>query len=217
MSAELSFLDPKTRRVTQEWVDGLRPFVEAHPELQHVDLVVQGGVGSGMLMANVAKGLFPGAFYVGTDLAEALYRRLPRQRGLIAEEELIRITEANAHPASGMERAVIRANCFDGALIRDIAGHVGATSPLLVSDDALYALLGRAVNPWEKKRTEDIFPIDSILSAEMPYVGHIHMGVDWEDEGKTSLSSSYYLLEREAHARGWTTQRGDLELLLLRP
>ena len=41
--------------------------------------------------------------------------------------------------------------------------------------------------------------------------------VNWEDEGATSLSYSYYDLEEAARRLSWITERFDIGLLIISP
>lgn len=212
----VNYLTEEQQQSIEGWVESILPLIERYPTLQAVDLVIEGGVGTGVTMAHIAKRLFPNAFYVGTDLAERLMIGNSRQSRTIDERALSRACVANNFPSLGMDGATIYGNCLDTELVLDIAEKIQRKTPLLASYNALNALLDRKMNPWDRKYESDMITIEDIMSLASPYVGQIHIGADWNDEGATSLSSCYFRLESIAQAVGWTTERFDIGLLLLR-
>lgn len=213
----LGYLTPEQQQSIEGWVEGILPLREKHPGLKAVGLVIEGGVGTGVTMAHIARRLFPEALYLGTDLAERLMMGNPRQSRAIDERTLNRVQAANEYPSLGMQGATIYGNCLDTELIQDIMRRTGRQMPLLASYNALNALLDRKMNPWDRKYEGDLTSIDDIVSPNTPYVAQLHMGADWDDEGATSLSSRYYRLEEAAKASDWITERFDVGLLMVRP
>ncbi len=184
MGAEaINYLNKQEQHAVGVWAEGIVPFLEKYPRLQEVDLVVEGGVGTGVTMAHMARFLFPNAFYVGTDIAERLVST-PRQSHSVDERALQRMQAANNFPSLGMSGATILANCLDKQLIEDIAAKTDKHTPILVSYNALNALTDRKMNPWDKKYESDIFSITQLASMESPYVAQIHTGVGWEEDGE---------------------------------
>lgn len=212
----ISYLNRQEQHAVGVWAEGIVPFLEKYPHLQDVDLVVEGGVGTGVTMAHMARFLFPNALYVGTDLARRLVST-PRQFHEVDERALQRIQAANNLPSLGMQGATILANCLDGQLVADIAIKTGKHTPILVSFNALNALTDRKMNPWDKKEDGDVFSIRNLASMDVPYVAQVHTGAGWEDEGEPKGDTNYHLLEAAAQNAGWTTERFDIGLLMLRP
>lgn len=210
------YLKPDQRQLIEEWVEGILPLMEKHPGMKDVDLVIEGGVGTGSTLSDIARRLLPDALYVGTDIAERLMTGKPRISREIDEKTLSGIQAANDHPSFGMRGAVIHGNCFDTELVRDIARKTEKRNPMLATFNALNALLDRKMNTWDRKDEDDRITLEDMASSNSPYVAQLHIGVDWEDEGQTSSSSRYYRLESAANSAGWTTERFDVGLLLVR-
>lgn len=213
----IDYLTPKQQQSIEGWVESILPLVEKHPRLKTVDLIIEGGVGTGVTMAHIARRLFPDALYVGTDIAERLMIGSPRQSRAIDERTLSRIQAANEYPSLGMQGATIYANCLNTELIGDIMKKTGRQVPFLASYDALNALLDRKMNPWDRKYESDITTINDIVSPSSQYIAQLHIGADWDDEETTSLSSQYYRLEEVAKRLCWVTERFDVGLLIIRP
>jgi len=198
----LYYLKPEPQQV----IEGMLPLMEKHPRMKDVDLVIEGGVGTGVTFPDIAKRLFPDALYVGTDISADLMVGQPRVSKVIDETTLGIIQAANAGLSFDIRDAVIYANCFDKELVWDIAQKTRRINPILVTLNALYSLL----------RSDTITPED-MVSSNNPYMAQLHIGVNWEDKGATSLSSPYYSLESAAKSAGWTTERFDVGLLLIHP
>lgn len=210
-------ITPEQVGTVEEWVEDILPLTDKYPRLREVDLIIEGGVGGGTTMPQIAQRIFPEALYVGTDIASVLMSSQPRLRGSIDDESLRKVQEANNHPSWGMRAAIVRANCFDEDLIRDILRKTGRHNPFLVTFKALNAIGDRKMNPWERKEEYDIVTADQSLGLDSPYVGQIHMPEFWEDEPSDSFSSRFHSLEKGAQGRGWATERFDCGLLLLKP
>jgi len=193
--------DERIEELWEDYIKQIKSFIEGHG-LNAVDLVIEGGVGNGTLMREIVKEVWPQALYLGTDISPALMAGKPRLKGQLTEQALEQIT----NPAKA-EDQILYANCFDGELIRDIMNKTGRQIPILVSLDALYSLLARDLNLWEHKRGDDMVTVKQMLSPNTPYVAQFHLGVVWKDEGRTSLSGSYFILEREAQRLGWEVAR----------
>lgn len=200
----LGYLTPGQQELIEGWLEGIPPLLEKHPRLNAVDLVVEGGVGTRIAMAHIARRLFPDALYVGTDISERLMIDDPRQSGAIYEEILSRVQATNEHPSFNMPGATIYGNCLDTELIRDIMRRTGRKVPLLVSYNALNALLDREIILWGRKDESDITTIDDIVSPSSPYIAQLHIGED--------LSR----LEEAVKGSDWITERFDNGLLMLR-
>ncbi len=213
----LHYLKPEQQQLIEEWVEGILPLMEKHPRMKDVDLVIEGGVGTGSTLLDIARRLFPDALYVGTDIAERLMTGKSRINRAIDKKTLSGIQAANDHPSFGMRGAVIHGNCFDTELVRDIAQKAGKRNPILATFNALNALLDRKMNPWDRKDESDRITLEDMVLSNSPYVAQLHVGADWDDEGATSLSSRYCRLESAANSVGWITERFDVGLLLLRP
>lgn len=213
----IGYLTPEQQQSIEGWAGDILPLVEKYPKLKTVNLVIEGGVGTGVTMAHISRRLFPEALYVGTDIAERLMIGNTRQSRAIDEGILSTVQAVNNHPSLGMQGATIHGNCLDAELIRDIMRKKGRQVPLLASYNALNALLDRKMNPWDRKDERDMTTIDDFVSLHTPYISQLHIGADWDDEGATSLSFSYYHLEEAAKRLGWITERFDVGLLIIRP
>lgn len=213
----IGYLTSDQQQSIEAFAEEIHPLVEKYPRLKTADLVVEGGVGNGVAIAHIARYLFPDVLYVGTELLERRTSINPRQREKIDEAILSRVQTANQPPTLAMQGATIYGNCFDTELIRDIVKKTGRKVPLLVSYNALNALLGREMTHFDKKDRADMRTVGDIVSPNSPYVAQIHMGVDWEDKGKTMFSVEYYRFEEAAKRSGWTTERFDNGLLITRP
>lgn len=220
MSREtLHYLTEPQRQSIEGWCEEILPFIDRYSQLGQIDLVVEGGVGTGTTMPHIARRLFPAALYVGTDIAERLMMgRGRRLSGSIDEDTLRRVQAANNFPSLGMHGATIFGNCFDAQLVRDIAAKTGKQHPFLVSFNALNALVDRKMNPWDRKDSGDMTLIEDMVDMSSPYETQLHIGVFWEqtseDEG---IDRNYFRLERAAQEAGWITERFDCGLLILRP
>ena len=213
----IGYLEPDAQVAIETWVTPILPLLDKYPHLCDLDLVIEGGVGNGVEMSHVTRWLLPQAVYVGTDLVEGVAPRMQRQSRSIEPAVLSRVHAANANPTETMDDAIIYANCFDFQLVRDIMTRTGRQLPIFASFNALFALFDRKKNPWDSKTREDVIAMHNAVSPEMPFVAQLHIGVNWEDEGRTVRSSSYFALETEANKSGWITERFENGLLLLRP
>lgn len=197
-----------------EWVQKLQPLKESYPTLATVDLVVEGGVGTGRIMAHVVQRLFPNAVYVGTDISFYLNGGKRRLRSEIDDEILESVLQANQDPFNPNE-AVVFGNCFDVDLIEDFAKKVGAQTPILVSHNGLAALTTKGICHHDKKRSDEIYSISHIISMT-PYIAQLHVSSNegyqvWagEDKAEFFMFNGYYQLEEEAQKAGYTTERLD--------
>lgn len=208
-------LTPESQEIIEEWVEALKGIKERHPILSQVDLVVEGGLGNGKTMPHIARSLFPDAVYVATDIYERLVPGKRRLRRKVDEETVGSVVQAN-EGSFDLGQAIIHANCFDEALILDLAQKTNSEHPLLVSFNCLFALLDRRKNRWERKRDNDIYSASRII-RESPYVGQLHIinSYPWEEE-QTSHITCFYYLEAIAQDDGWTTERLNNGLLMVR-
>lgn len=197
-----------------EWVQKLQPLKERYPTLATVDLVVEGGVGTGRIMSHVAHKLFPKAVYVGTDISSDLMTEKRRLFGEIDDEALNLVLQANEDPFDP-GRTIVFGNCFDVDLIQDIAQKVGAQNPLLVSHNGMASLTTKDVNHFEKKRSRDRHSINHIVH-QTPYNVQLHVSSNegyqvWagKDKAEFFMFNGYYQLEEEAQKAGYTTERLD--------
>ncbi len=213
----LQHLTSDQRRSIGNWVADLEPLKERYPILAEVDLVVEGGVGTGQTMAHIARAFFPKATYVGMDIAPTLMAGKPRQLQQVDPGVLREVIEANSHPTLEMEDTILHANCFDAELVRHIAQQVGAQMPFLVSFNALNALVDRKMNPWDRKDDSDITTIDEVVTGQLPYRGQIHIlnGDVWGD-AISATGRNFSTLEAAASRSGWQTERLDCGLLMLK-
>ncbi len=216
---KLGYLSPEEQQSVGVLVAGLESLKERYPSLTQVDLVIEGGVGTGRIMRHIARRFFPNALYVGTDISEMLAGSRRRQSKGIDENAWQRVLRANEYPDLGVEGAILYGSCFDGELIRDIANKAGRQHVFLASYNALNALIGHDMNPWDKKDEDDIVSIPDIVRSDSPYMGQLHIiaGDLWgEEEPTTMVESNYRRLELAGQTAGWTTDRIANGLLLLR-
>ena len=215
----LKYLTPEDARKAERWVEPLEPLKGKYPLLAQVDLVIEGGAGTGVTMAHISKRLFPDALYVGTDLSEMVGINKGGLYRSIDERALQEIMRTNEHPSLAMRGAMVLANCFDYDLVRDIAQKTGRQYPLLASYKALQALVDRKMNMWEKKDESDMRSIKDVANMDSPYIGQLHIlyGGLWDDGSPSSaIEEVFYGLEAAAKNSGWLTDRLGDGLLLLR-
>jgi hypothetical protein len=143
-------------------------------QLQHIDLVVEGGIGRGQTMPHIIRALYPNALFIGTDLARNMFNRA-RQSGTISEETLEQVISANLHPNVSMDGAIIRANCFDKALMADILTKTERSYPMLVAWKALNAFLNDDLNRDEKKKEPDETLLENIVARDSPYQAQLYL------------------------------------------
>ena len=217
---KLGYLSPEEQQVIGNLVAGLEPLKKRHPSLTQVDLVIEGGVGTGRIMHHIARRFSPNALYVGTDISEMLAGSRRRQSKGIDENAWQSVLRANTYPDLGVEGAILYGSCFDGELIHDIANKAGRQHILLTSYNALNALIYPDMNPLDKKDKDDIVSIpDMVRRPDSPFVGQLHIiaGDLWgEEEPTTMVESNYRRLELAGQIAGWTTDRTANGLLLLR-
>ncbi len=218
---KLGYLSPEEQQVTGNLVAGLEPLKKRHPSLTQVDLVIEGGVGTGRIMHHIARRFFPNALYVGTDISEMLVGKKGRKKGSIDDDTWQRILRANEYADLGIEGAILYGSCFDRELIRDIANKAGRQHALLTTFNALNALIYPDMNPLDKKDKDDIVSIpDMVRRPDSPFVGQLHLIYDedlWTKDAQTTVTeSNFKLLELAGQTAGWTTDRFVNGLLLLR-
>ena len=100
-------------KIINEWAADILPLLEKHPELKKTDLVIEGGVGTGITMPDIAHQIFPNTIYIGTDIASQLMVTKKRLIGKIDDDSLIKISETNNNFASDTGNTVLYASCFD--------------------------------------------------------------------------------------------------------
>ena len=217
---KLGYLSPEEQQVIGNLVADLEPLKERHPSLTQVDLVIEGGVGTGRIMHHITRRSFPNALYVGTDISEILVGKKGRKKGSIDDDTWQRVLRANEYADLGIEGAILYGSCFDRELIRDIANKAGRQHVLLTSYNALNALIYPDMNPLDKKDKDDIISIpDMVRLPDSPFVEQLHIiaGDLWgEEKPTTMIESNYRRLELAGQTAGWTTNRLVNGLLLLR-
>lgn len=213
----LHYLSADNAETITDWASDLKPLIERNPRLSQVDIVFEGGVGTNRTMVHIMRKLFPYALYVGIDVAEGLSQD-GRLSESIDKETLQRILDINCHPNMFMEKAMVKANCFDFDLIRDIAEKTGRSVPLLVTYNALYSLMHETERtPFENKQSKrEIVTIEGLTSLENPFIAQIHViSIDNSRVAQIHEVLSEKL-EITAQRAGWKTDRVDIGLLLLR-
>lgn len=192
------------------------PSYRKGPELNEVNLVIEGGVGTGRIMRYISRGLFPRAIWVGTELSPILTAGKRRLKGEIDDEtKKILTTDASQNP--NVLEEVLHANCFDANLVYNICQKTGRRKPFLTSFNALFSLLDKNMNLWERKRKEDrILPPEIFRNS--PYIGHLHVStIPICGNGQTLVERCFLDLERTAREAGWKTDKTEFALLLIRP
>jgi len=216
----IGYLDQEMQQDAKDWAEGILPLLKKYPQLNDIDCVIEGGKGNGRITAHVAKILFPQALYVGTDLSPSLNRalHLKRLHEAIDPISLQNIMAANKNPSYEMQGATISGSCFDGPLIMDILKKTGRNHPLLITKNALSAILGREVDPGERKKDEDKIGLDTLINNPNLYEAQIHIGIFWDDTpaGTDNVSDRFYWLENAAVSQDkWITEKFDCGLFLL--
>lgn len=206
---------------TEAWGDYLKPLI-AENGVRDSDLVIEGGIGLGATMPDIAKGIFPDALYIGTDISEAYVNRFGRTGKSITNQTLNKVTEANQGEFN-LKEARIAGNCLDADLINDILVKSGKSKPVLVSMNAMAALFGNKSTPDERKRNEDIFGYEEFLGST-PYRAQLHLlGLDFVDfwngneYSSTRICTPFFRLEEAARALGWKTQQLPIGLFIAKP
>lgn len=117
------------------------------------------------------------------DLSKTL--ETPVYRSIIDLETVEKIIRGNQNSIPTFSDSVIRANCFDYDLVKDIGRKAGRRYPLLVSMNALFALESNvAISKYELKEEKDRYSYDHWFSEHSNYVGHLHLfnsSLRWED------------------------------------
>jgi hypothetical protein len=176
-------------QIIQEWVDVvIQPILKDHPELNAADLIIEGGVGSGSTMADIIKVAFPNARYIGMDVIpgfgnELITTRLP--------DDLFQDILSN-----GTETSEIRADCFDLELVRDIAQKTGSKFPVLVSFNALYALL-HGQNCRHRPESGQITGEDSPYTAQI-HLTHQFLDLTIPEKEITSIEEPFLTIGKSA-------------------
>ncbi len=203
-SGPLDYLSPTDADSIEEWASDLPPLVARNPRLSSVDLVIEGGVGTGRTMVHMMRRIFPNAVYVGMDVADQLSGGRPYLYRTIDDSALHRILAANETPTLMMEGAMIHASCFDFDLIQDIMWKADRSHPLLATFKSLYSLMhSRERNPFEKKKSEvEIITTEGLVSFDNPFMAQIHIPLNEE-------------LETAAQQAGWITNRFDFDIGLM--
>ena len=215
MSIQELGLKPNELAIIQEWIASIGPIKERHPKLHYVDLVIEGGVGTGCAMSSIAMLLFPGAVYVGMDLSQHVGSI--RYTGNIDKKGVDRITPANTG-VFDPNAALIQANCFDAPLIQAIAQETDAHFPILVSLNALFGLFDRSVSPAEgAKREKDVVSMLHALN-NVPYVAQLHLTQrnPWAEGNLPNCDAVFRSYQQLAEKQGFTTERLSIGNYLFR-
>lgn len=213
----VAYLDVGIQEIVAEYVADVVPHVERHPKLQQTDLVIEGGVGNGIIAYHISRWLFPAALYAGTDIADAFLGRQPRLRGEIPIATVQDLTEASLHPHVDMRgETTLYANCFDRALIANLSQIAERQNPTLITFNALPAILNHKANPWDRKDRKDIVGYRSVVDRPGPYHAQVHFGMDWQyEDPQNAIGRPYCDLEAEAQSAGWTVERFSYGLILV--
>ncbi len=209
-------LTPEDELIIQDWAEALKPVLEKHPILSKVDLIIEGGVGTGSALSTIISRLFPGVLYIGTDLTPSLNTSKPRLKESIDDQSLDSVLIANQVDFD-IEKASIFANCFDIKLINSIMEKSGKSFPMLASFNGLFALTDRKNNQMDSKSLDDIYPLEHIL-FKTPYVAQLHIsaGLYAWDEFQSAPIRPYTQLESLALGNEIVTERLDCGLLIVK-
>lgn len=201
----LYYLSPTYADNARGWASDLPPLISRNPQLSEVDLVIEGGVGTGRTMVHMMRSVFPNAIYVGMDVADQLSVGKPYLRRTIDAAALQRIITANERPTLMMEGAMVHASCFDFDLIHHIMQESCRSHPLLATFKSLNSLMhSRERNPFEKKQSQiEVVTVEGLVSPDNPFIAQIHIPFRKE-------------LVEPAKQAGWVTDEFDIGLLLLR-
>jgi len=160
-------------------------------------------------LAQVVLSLFPHAVYVATDLAADFIGGDPQENALSLERKLTSLQTQTANPTAQMSDSLLHADCFDYPLIRKLIELLEEPNAVLVSMNALFALLDRNANPWTKKDENNQHSMYQIL-ANCPYRAQLHLATTdiWNTEWREEAVAKYFLqMEKEAKEAGWETHR----------
>ena len=177
--------------IANDLAKALTPF-----DLLRANLVVEGGVGTGTLMRQTVAQLFPQAVYVPTDLAADRF----------SGEQTV--TAANISAIESGQ--VLFADCYDYPLIAQLKRQqADSLLAVLVSINALYALLNTRANPWNKKSTRNIHTIAGVLT-DSPYAAQLHLATTdlWDEAWRDRRRAASFLqMETTAKNLGLATHR----------
>lgn len=212
MSSE-NTLNPEEVSAIESWTSLLTPTLEQYPILSQVDLIVEGGAGIGVTMPQIMHRLWPQAFFVGTDLSQfyAVSHRLPSHQGHVTDATIQRLMTANANWQKFMIGATIHADCFDFALVRDLTARVGASTPMLVSFDAIGHLRDNMRVKSQRRSVADWF-------NDSQYVAQLHLasyGIDWHN-GRSALDQTFRKIEESAAGRGYAVSKFPTGILVVK-
>lgn len=192
---------------------------EKFSDLKKVDLIVEGGVGTGELWSLVSLTLFPNSFWVGTNLT--LMDSKKRKLNEIPQEDfnvLKNINNEKQWNYDSVSKSTIFGNCFDNQLINEIIHKTGVKYPILTSFNALYALFSRDLGHFEgKKDSRDIVSVRNALTNS-PYKAQLHMinRYIWEEPNNNVLTKIFHEFEETAKELEYTTERLSRGILILK-
>lgn len=212
---------PETIQAIESWKQVLSPIFERHPVLSQVDLIIEGGVGGGRFMPHLIRALFPQAVYIGTDISEEFAQSLgfhgPRLRGTVADSVVRDIIAEHELPTTDREKAMIRANCLDMELVRDLMAKLAKRKVMLVSYNAMGSLQGKEINIWEKKNDGDRLPLNLTTQPDSPYEAMLHLiNTEYGAWGSLSMNRGFFELLDSSQAAGWQIEQFDQGLLAIK-
>lgn len=172
---------PEELRLIDQIASQIQDFKKTFPVLSHVDLVIEGGVGTGTLMREAVRLTYPypNSFYIAMDL-NSIWEQIiapPRYKDKVDMAKIKDLQRENEQsvPAYPNIEETICANCFDYPLIFDISRKLHRRSPLLISFNAEFALEDYSWGPGDNdvKRPFDRYPIEHWFSPRSPYVAQM--------------------------------------------
>ena len=193
-------------KIIQQLVDSLRGAIKLAPQLLTADLIIEAGVGTSRYLFKAIRIVFPKAKYVGTDL---YFDQHHRHRGTLPNSFIDSLKTAT-------EPKIICANVFDNPLIADLASKIEASCVLMISSNALFALLDNKNNIWDSKNRADRY--DPITAFQFSaYMAQIHLANSqvWEQSDQGAFEDSFLHIEADAQRQGWETHRLPFGLLAL--
>lgn len=195
------------------WIDTfasqIRLLKSQAPSLQDIDLVVEGGVGTGLSMNRVIRNAFPQSLYLGMELlapGESVEKVIPETSVWAMKHNFPR---------------TVLANCFDNDLIRDMMAKTDTKKPLLFSVNALAALDSYWL-PGDCQKRGEYVPIEEWFSNSVPYVAHIHLERNediWRSvrEQDDVFGIHFKEVAQEATSHGWQVFTLNSGFAVVRP
>lgn len=213
---------PEETAAIESVSEEIKPYLNRYPKLTQVNLVIEGGVGTGIIMPHITRELFPQALYVGTDLQPILAHRinLGRLKDQVDGDTVERLITANQSLQRDMgDSTLIYANCFDFPLVRDLCARLQKVNPVLVSFNAIGALIDRGLTHYDKKERTDRYSTDiDSWFVESPYIAQLHVAnseVNWKAGG--SFSEIFAWIRDAASNAGYATEELPIGVLTVRP